>query len=222
MLKSSAVSAIALVCFCASAHAASYNFEYEFDGTTLSLVGGSDTPDGTSLADGDSFTLTLSAAVGDYWEVTAALVNAFIPLSFSTSESADRWADIDTTWSLNGSAVDSTSETDVIQRFAHVGAQTWSLADGLMFDQVVIDYTLLLATVQNSGMGGPSESTTIDQGSSDFILQSFNTFFDGGPNNGAIDYVHGMAPVPLPAGMALYGSLLAVGGLMASRRRKRA
>ena len=218
MLKLMATSAVALLGLSVAAQAASYNFDYVYDGTTLSLVGGSDTPDGTVLNDGDDFRLTMSAAGTDYWDVVVAVVGAFVPLSFAVTESGDRIADISTSWKLDGSEVASRTDTNQLQQYVHVGAQEWDLAAGLLFDQVVIDYTLLSATEAD---GGPlSVSTEITQFSSDFILQDSHAFFDGGPSSGVIEY-RSAAVVPLPAGALLYLPVLLMGGGIAALRRRK-
>ncbi len=204
--------------FGATAQAASYTFEYSFDGTSASLVAGSDVPDGTSLVDGDDFTLSIGTVGGAFWEVTEAVVNAFVPLSFAISESGNRLANLNTSWLLGGVEVDSRTDTGIIQSEVHMGAQHWDLALGLQFDEVVLNYTLIEAT--EVGSTNPV-GTTISQFSSDFILEDSHTFYAGGPSKGEIEYKSGMAPVPLPAGMALYLPILAVGGFTAMRRRKR-
>jgi len=187
------------------AGAASFDFAMTFDGTDITLDPGSDTPAGTALSPGDMFDVTLRAAAGDFWRVTDAVDDAFVPLSFEVSPSGTRIADIDTTWTRNGSTVASQTETDASQSFVHVGAQLWSLAAGVEFDTVTIAWAF------DSG-----DAATIE-GAPDIFGDFGDTlFFRGGPSDGAIAYVEG-AVIPLPAGLPLLAAGL--GGLALLRRR---
>jgi hypothetical protein len=207
-----------------SASAATYNFSYTFNGASLTTDFGSDVANGTTLNAGDSFSLNFSAAGDDYFEVTSALVGAFVPLSFAVDEAGIRVANIQTSWLLDGTAVATRDESNVTQQPTHIGAQQWDLDTGLKFDKVVIGWDLVSATEVASTA---TITTTINQSVTDFILQNSHTFYAGGPDTGAIEYrrageQENSAVVPLPAGMALYLPLILAGGAFAARRRRKA
>lgn len=189
------------------AEAATFDFEYTFDGSSISQDAGSDTADGTTLAVGDSFTLDVSAAGDDFWKVDSDFSD-FVPLSYAVSDSADRTASIITTWFLDGVAQTALIET-VSQAFVHVGAQTWDLMAGLMFDQVVIEWTF-------DAIDDPLADTTINAAGAEFF-ESFGdpdgSFFSASE----ISY-NVSAAVPLPAGLPMLLGALGVFGVLRRRR----
>ena len=197
----------AALLFSQKAEAASFNFNYTFDGTSISQNAGSDTADGTSLSVGDNFLLTVSAAANDFWKVESDYSD-FVPLSYVLTESAFRTASITTTWLLDGVIQETLVET-AFQGEVHVGAQSWNLLTGLMFDEVIIDWTF--DAIDNLA------STVISESSPDI----FEPFGDPGApffRASEISY-NNMAAVPLPAGLSLM--LGALGGLgLIARRRK--
>jgi len=206
--------AIALGLLASPAAANSFAFSMTFDGTDLSLDSGSDTPDGTVLQTGDSFTIDIHTAGDAYWNVVSDFDLSF-PLSFLTPEPAVRNADITTNWLLDGSSVFSTTETDVDQEQVHVGAQHWDLSAGLSFD------TVLLTWVFNSI--SPLEIATLDvidtviSATGADIFEAFSSperpFF----RSESIEYV--TSAVPLPATLPLL--LGAIGGIAGLRRLRR-
>lgn len=183
------------------AKATIYNFDMTFDGTSLTLDGGSDTPNGTPLAVGDSFVLNIHAAGSDFWNVVVDY-DEFVPLTFGVSGSADRNADIATNWLLDGSIVHSTTKTGVTQAQVHVGAQDWDLSAGLAFDTVVLTWVFNAIDIATSSI--------IQAGSADMFLDFDETPFF---RSASIEYVSG---VPLPASLPLM--LGALGGLAGLQR----
>ena len=208
--------AIALGVLASPAAANSFAFNMTFDGTSLSLDSGSDTPDGTVLQTGDDFTIDIHTAGDAYWSVLSDFVLSF-PLSFLTPESAIRNADIETNWLLDGSSVFSTTEFGVDQQEVHVGAQRWDLPSGLAFDTVVVSWLF------NSIDPLPSEVATLDvintviSATGADIFESFSSperpFF----RSDSIEYV--TSAVPLPATLPLL--LGAIGGFAGLRRLRR-
>jgi hypothetical protein len=116
-----------------------------------------------------------------------------------------------------------TSEANVTQEEVHLGAQTWSLNQGLMFDNVTLSLQLLSST--SVSVADEYAPTVLSAAGAD-IFTDFpdiifgqpqpSLFFHGGPGNGQIIYV---SAVPLPAGIALYLPLLVLGGMKVLRRR---
>lgn len=197
---------VATVAMSGVASATTHNFNYTFDGTTITQDAGSDTADGTVLNIGDEFIIDLTAEGDAFWKVNS-LFNDFVPLSYLISDSATRTASITTSWLLDGVVQDSLVEsTD--QSFSHVGAQSWNLASGLMFDEVILSWTF--DAIDNAA------NTVISATSTDFFEpfgDSENPFFR------APEISYEVAAIPLPATLPL---LVGAVGFLGFARRRRA
>lgn len=197
---------LALVVSASIAHATSFNFDYSFDGSSISQTVASETAEGSSLSVGDDFTVRLSTANNDYFDVTNSF-QQYLPMTYLLTQGAVRTGNIVSKFYLNGNLVEQINEYNASQQNFHVGAQNWHLNLGLQFDEVVMTYDFL--SVSNS-------SPTVIKGADDFFYAfgSNNLPFFNSPD---ISYV---AAVPLPAAMPLLA--FAIAGLgWAGRRRRR-
>ncbi len=129
----------------AAAPASTFQFGVVYDGTTASLAPGSDTPGGTSLAAGDSFDLTVSAAGNGFFKAIEEF-SEFAAATFSVGPSGTRVGNLVTSIYRDGSLVSSRIENNLAQLSTHLGAQTFQVAQGTEFDQVKLSYQLVSAT----------------------------------------------------------------------------
>lgn len=205
--------ALALSTLASGAHAASFDFSFSFDGTNLTNTGA--TVGGTSVAIGDDVTLDFSAASGDSFTVLAGYAGAFVPHAFAVNESGQRIVSWVSNFYLDGSLVNTLSASNEIQDQVHIGAHSWTLAEGFEFDQVVTNSVL-------DGYSGTDVGTTLAATGTTF---EFFKHFVG--NSGAfiaadsISYgtQSSMSAVPLPAGgLLLLTGLMGIAGL---KRRNR-
>lgn len=180
-----------------AAQAVVFDFDITFDGLSATQDASSDPITGTTLVPGtDGFNLDIHASDGFAWEVTAP-TSLGIYAGFFVQDGGSRTANVTTTFFSNGVQVAQDVDIGTVQTAVHLGAQSFNLAAGLVFDQVVVDYTFLAST---------STFTTI-QPQPDIV--AFTPFF----RVSTIQFV----PVSAPASLCL----LAL-GLAAVRRRSRA
>lgn len=134
------------------------DFDLTYDGTNLTLDLGSDTVLGSVLVDGDSFNYNISASGTDFWKVD--LTAAFFPfLAFTVAEDGIREGSFSLNLLLDGVSQFSLLTPSVVNRFVHMGANSVSLVAGLMFDEIILDYTLISAV---DGAAVPINTTIID------------------------------------------------------------
>lgn len=182
--------------------AASYVFDIVWDGSSFSETTAGSGLSSTLLNNGDDFTLTLRAADTGFW--TALDGNSNFPLNPRASGTTRG----DSTFDImnDGATVATDTNNNEARCCAELGTTRWeNLADGTVFDTVVMNYTL------NSG----GSQTLFSQGMS---TSSFWTtdLFRVGPD---FSYTEGApSEVPLPAGGVLLISGMA--GFAALRRRK--
>ena len=177
------------------------DFDVTFDGTDISLDAGSDTVLGTMIAVGDTFNYNMGTAGNDFWKVDVT-AEYFPFLAFTTVESGDR----DGTFSLN-LLLDGVSQflltpPAVTNSTVHIGTNTVSLVAGLMFDEIILNYSLTAST----------SNTTISQ----YVIGSSIPNVPGGFTSG-ISY-NTATDVPAPATLVIFG--LGLAGLGYSRRKK--
>jgi len=217
MKKSVVLLFLVAFAFSGQALAAPFNFNVVYDGSTGTLVGGSDNPVGTNIEPGDSFLWTISAAGTDFWRVDSG--GNFFPLAaFGVSEPGERTGDYTLNLFNNGVSVFDVSASGVKNTYVHMGTNTIGLSTDLEFDQIVLSYSLTAAVVDysfdpadpnNANNGNPTNSTISG------VLPIF-----GAPDqlpSGGIVYVTG-APVPEPAMLSLM--LVGLGAMGALRSRK--
>ena len=171
------------------------------------LVAGSENPDGFSLLAGDRFLWSISADGNGEWRVEQAGPSGFFPLmAFAADESALRTGDFTLTLLNNGAEVFSHSEANSEQTQVHVGTNSIVLDTGLVFDQMVLNYSLISAVTLDA-QPVPAD-TTLRGLLPIFGAPEMNTFYPG------IVY----APVPEPT--AAWLLLVGLAGLgFAARRR---
>jgi hypothetical protein len=194
-----------------SVNAATFNFDFTFDGTDVSQNAGSDTPDGTVLDVGDLFIINLLTAGSDFWKVDGEF-SQFVPMSFAVSAGAIREAFIKTTWLLDGVVQNMVSET-VFQEYFHVGSQSWDLSDGLMFDQVILEWEFL--SIDDFAVLSSSAETVINASGAD-IFEDFSSADRPFFRDPQVTYV--AAVVPLPASLPLLAAALGLIGIVRKRR----
>ena len=185
------------------ANATVLDIDAQYNGGTITLDAGSDDPIGASLVAGDMFNFNLQAVGDDFWKVD--VTESYFPFNaFTTDEVADRDATFALDLLLDGVSQFSEGPSNITNSTVHVGTNGIDLVAGLMFDEIVLDYTLL----STSGAG---QTTLID-------------YFIGGEVPGGfregISYNRGVPnPAPVPATLALFGlGLLALGGRRRQRR----
>jgi hypothetical protein len=192
-----------LLC-CGHAFAATFNFDVIYDGTDITLAPGSDPVIGSILVDGDDFTYNVRAAGTDFWRVDAT-ANFFPFLAFTVNEEGNRKGNFTLELLLDGVQQFYLPEslTPVINSEVHLGTNDVSLTAGLEFDQIVLQYTLDMATDVDDLF---SIETTLNN-------YSIGPNFPGGFNPD-VSYI---AAVPLPGALGLLG----LGWLsLVGRRRK--
>jgi hypothetical protein len=184
------------------------DFDVTYDGTDISLDAGSDTVLGTIIAVGDTFNYNVGAAGSDFWKVDIA--NNFFPfLAFTTGEAGIRQGTFSLDLLLDGISKFSLLPSAIENSQVHIGTNGVSLVAGLMFDEIILNYTLNSAV--DSGIGG-SVSTTIVQ----YVIGGSVPNIPGGFTSG-ISY-NATIDVPAPATLVLFG--LSLAGLGYSRRKK--
>lgn len=184
---------------CGTGYATSFDFDTIYDGTSSSLASGSDNPIGTNLLVGDNFSYKINTVANDFWQVDVG--GSFFPfLAFGTSDSATRIADFDLTFMLDGVLQYVHSEVGASNSFIHIGTNVVTLATGLQFDELLLNYTLNSSSNVNSNI------------ISYFWADRSPESFDG------ISYNHNVgAPVPEPTTMLLFGT--GILGLLYNRKR---
>lgn len=188
-----------------AANAATYNFVMTFDGTSATLDAGSDTPAGTLLAIGDSFSLNIHTPAGYLWEVNTDLIEVFILAALPVEEAGTRFGTIGTNLYLGGAMVFSTAASDVEQMSYHVGTQLTTLTAGLQFDSFQVEYTLT-----------GSDAPTLIGSRPDHLFGYFDPTNGDFFRNPSITYQP--AVVPLPAGLPLLLGALVAFGLIRRRQ----
>ncbi len=175
-----------------------YDFDVGYDGSTVTVDGGSVDPIGVNLEIGDSFNYNVQTANNDYWQVDVA--GSFFPFfALGTNDSAVRYADVSLSLLLDGVEVFSYSEFNLWHANVHIGTNSISLAAGLLFDEMVMDYQLL-----SSGSGNTNTITDYFWGN-----RSPETFSE-------ISYVES-SEVPEPGSIVLL--ILGLSGLAFSRKK---
>jgi len=202
-----ALAAVGAFAISGAAQAASYTFDFTYDGTAIMQSPGSDDPDGTELFVGDNFTINFTATDGFFRALSD--ISQFVPMSFALTEEADRTATIQTQFLLNGVVVDFTSES-VIQSSVHAGAQNFEFDSGFEFDEISLFWVF-------DEISDDMIETVISTAFSPEIFNSFGNTDRPFFNDPDLAFITGADPVPLP-GAAL---LFATAGLIGAGVRKR-
>ncbi|MDX2476127.1 MAG: hypothetical protein QNL05_02050, partial [Gammaproteobacteria bacterium] len=118
-----------------------YDFDVTHNGVSTVLDAGSDNPIGTNLAVGDIFNYNVRADVNDFWQVDTG--GSFFPFfAFGSSDSATRTANITLSLLLDGVQQFTTSTAGLANSYVHIGTNSITLATGLQFDEMILDYDL--------------------------------------------------------------------------------
>lgn len=136
------VLALSMACLLSTtAHAASFDFSITYLGGGVAVVDpGSDTPDGTVVFEGDSFTWSLHTDSDHFWRVIEG--GGLFPLmAFGVAESATRTGTYQLLARNDGAEVFSFGTTDQ-QSEVHIGTNTITFDTGLVFDELFLSYTL--------------------------------------------------------------------------------
>jgi hypothetical protein len=142
------------------------------------LAPGSDVAFGTSIQVGERFLSTITARNG-YWNLTTG--GGFFPfMAFQVGESGTRNGTLALDLFRNGANVFSFAETSD-QSFIHLGTNVVTLAGGLEFDVMRLDYTRNSSDVTSTIMGPGAV----------FVWPETQTFLDG-----RIEYLVAAVPEP--------------------------
>ena len=207
----SASLSLAMLSSSIGAQATAFDFDVMWDGSTATLDSGSDNPIGAVLVGGDTFNFNAQTAGDDFWKVDTA--DSFFPFfAFTVNETANRDANFSLNLLLDGLSQFSLALSPITNSFVHMGTNSVALAAGLMFDEILLDYTLISAaeTDSNDDPTGNITDTTISR-------YPIGGQFPGGFTDG-ISYNRATASVPVPATLGLFGLGLAVLGW--TRRKK--
>ena len=134
--------ALSMACLLSTTvHAASFDFSITYQGAGVTVVDqGSDTPAGTVLFGGDSFTWSLHTDPNHFWQVIDG--GGLFPLmAFGVEEPAIRTGTYQLLARNDGAEVFSFGTTDE-QSEVHIGTNTITLGTGLVFDELFLSYTL--------------------------------------------------------------------------------
>jgi hypothetical protein len=182
--------------------AASYVFDIVWDGSALSETSSGSGLSSTVLNKGDDFTLTLRAEGTGFW--TTLKENSLFPLNPRTNG----YTRGDSTYDImnDGQTVATDTNVNEWRCCAELGTARWEgLANGTVFDTVVMNYTLNTGWSQTLFSNGMSTSSF------------WRTDLFGNGTNFAYTEA-APSEVPLPAGGVLLLSGMA--GFAALRRRK--
>jgi hypothetical protein len=174
----------------APAFAASYTFDILYSGGGVAVLNaGSDDPVGTNIQPGDDFLWTISAQGDDAWHVVTG-GNFFPLMAFFVLPEGSRTGDFDLSLLHNGVEVYSTSELGTGNSFVHLGTNTIILASGLIFDQMVLNYSMTTSDV------------------TDTVIQGLLPIFGAPENSFSISYEADSVPEPGTFGMLAAGLVL--------------
>ncbi len=189
-----------------SARADFYRFQVQYSGSGQAALdpGSADDPVGTTLHDGDSFAWTIRATGDGAWHVVAG--GDFFPLmAFGVDEQGERTGDFTLTLRLDGVDVFTLTELGAVNNYVHVGTNSITLATGLVFDEMHLDYLLTTAIESADLAADPgnlkSIGSTINGLVPIFGTPDRNAFYPG------ITYT---SAVPEPGSLAILISGMAV------------
>lgn len=182
-----------------SANAASYSFNFVYNGSSLTETG-PDTMAGTMLDAGDTLTIDIVAAGNSFWTWTGGSSQT-LPLN-PVANAGSTFQNATLNLLLDGGVVLTDSESNNGRCCADIGMDSLSgLTSGLEYDALSFDYELLSIT-----SGTPVE-----------LVGGF--FFDNLWADATYTDIPAAA-VPLPASGVLLGAMLLAGGAAARRRKK--
>ncbi|NPU83223.1 MAG: PEP-CTERM sorting domain-containing protein [Syntrophaceae bacterium] len=145
-IRHTALTALLILALATPASASNYNFIVDYSGgDSAVLATGSDDLLATTLQSGDSFSYTLQAVGNGEWS-TIASGDIFPLFALSLTEDGTRTGNFTFNLLNNGSSIFSYSDT-VSNAFIHLGTNSVSLEQGLVFDAFQIDYLITSATV---------------------------------------------------------------------------
>lgn len=205
---------VAISCLClfaTQAFATSYTFDEVYSGNgNISFTGVE--PSGTVVNPGDTVDWTIQAQPSYFWQAVQN-ANIFPLMAFNVQEGASREVQYSLTLSDQGNPVFTDSET-VNDEWVHMGTSTVSLTQGLVFDEMQSNFTLLSSIYQNTGdpsdpLNGTTTTSTISSDLPIFGTPDQNPYF----SPGAVIFTS----TPLPGALLFLGPGLV--GLAAIRRR---
>lgn len=161
MCKIKTLLGVTALVFATASNAAIYNFEYEFDGSSLTPATGLPNLFGTSLSVGDTVNLTYRATGADsYWDFSSVGSAGNVNLGFTYPDSCGSRSSHGTyTASINGATVLSDAYSMFGQSCIHMGPNAINFGGITQLDTFSISFVMDFSDAPNNIIGPYAPNT---------------------------------------------------------------